>query len=79
MAEEIDVPSVECMNHVFSLKRARSKAEVVDKHQVGKKLISSDYFALQKICDDYGDEDTSMEDTNPIDRGAVDPIPPPVP
>lgn len=48
---------------------------VIDKYQVGRKIISSEYNALQKIREDYDQADEWMD----TDRGAVGPIPPPVP
>lgn len=51
---------------------------VVDKFQVGTKVVASEFFALQKISVDYADEELLAEASNPIDRGAVGPVPPPV-
>ncbi|KAJ0265861.1 hypothetical protein HA466_0020820 [Hirschfeldia incana] len=76
-AEEIDVCHLEYVVTPPLTKRSRMDDMVVDKFQVGKKIISPEFCALQKISEDYGEDELLMEDSNPIDRGAVGPVPPP--
>ncbi|KAF3517100.1 hypothetical protein DY000_02058567 [Brassica cretica] len=72
--EDQNVQMVGSVDEVPSLKRPRQEDDCVDKYQVGKKIVSAEFYALQKICDDYDQEEELLQDaSDPVDRGAVGP------
>ncbi|RID79870.1 hypothetical protein BRARA_A02574 [Brassica rapa] len=80
MMVDQNVQMVERVDEAPSLKRNRQEDVCVDKYQVGKKIVAAEFHALKKICVDYGQEDELLLDAGVlIDRGAVGPVPPPVP
>lgn len=59
-------------------KRSREEFDVVDKYPVCMRSRSPELNALKKIQRDYGHDEEEVSD-DPIDRGAVGPVPPEVP
>lgn len=78
LAEELDVSQIEYPGNSSALKRSIPEYMVLDKYQVGKEIISLEFYDLHKISEDYGEEELISGATNPIDRGAVGLVLPPV-
>ncbi|KAL0701381.1 hypothetical protein Bca4012_057503 [Brassica carinata] len=69
------VESYKYMEGSSSVKRFRSDGDIVDKYPIGRLKVSAECNGLSKLQVDY-DDDQEQENGDPIDRGAVGPVPP---